>query len=104
MLPIAWVAEMAPSNYRFGPYEVDVPAHELRKHGLRIRLREKPFEILVCLLEHPDEVVTREYLQSRLWPEGVFVNFDDSLNTAVNRLRNALGEGARGRKYIKTLP
>ena len=95
---------MVSSNFRFGPYEVDLRAHELRKHGLRINLREKSFEILVCLLEHPNEVVTREELRRRLWPEDIFVNFDDSLNTAVNRLRDALGEGARGRRYIKTLP
>jgi TolB-like protein len=95
---------MASSSFRFGPYEVDLRAHELRKHGLRIKLREKSFEILLCLLEHPNEVVTREELRRQLWPEDVFVNFDDSLNTAVNRLRDALGEGARGRRYIKTLP
>ena len=94
---------MVLSSFRFGPYEVDLRAHELRKHGLRIKLREKSFEILVCLLEHPTEVVTREQLRRQLWPEDVFVNFDDSLNTAVNRLRGALGERARGRRYIETL-
>jgi len=104
MLPLAWVAEMVASSFRFGPYEVDLRAHELRKHGLRIKLREKSFEILVCLLEHPNEVVTREELRRQLWPKDVFVNFEDSLNTAVNRLRDALGEGARRRRYIKTLP
>ncbi|HYL85377.1 MAG TPA: winged helix-turn-helix domain-containing protein, partial [Candidatus Angelobacter sp.] len=95
---------MAPSGFRFGPYQVDVCAHELRKHGLRIKLREKSFEILVCLLEHSNDVVTRQQLRHQLWPEDVFVNFDDSLNTAVNRLRDALGEGSRGRRYIETLP
>src|SRR5215471_5544082 len=104
MLPLATVAEMLSSSFRFGPYEVDLRNHELRKHGLRIALREKSFEILVCLLEHSNEVVTREELRRQLWPEDVFVNFDDSLNTAVNRLRDALGEGARGRRYIRTLP
>jgi TolB-like protein len=104
MLPLATVAEMLSSSFRFGPYEVDLRTHELRKHGLRIALREKSFEILVCLLEHSNEVVTREELRRQLWPEDVFVNFDDSLNTAVNRLRDALGEGARGGRYIRTLP
>ncbi len=104
MLPFAGVVEMLSTSFRFGPYEVDVGAHELRKHGLRIKLREKSFEILVCLLEHPNEVVPREQLRRQLWPEDVFVNFDDSLNTAVNRLRDALGEGGRGRRYIETLP
>ncbi len=95
---------MLSSSFRFGPYEVDLRARELRKHGLRIKLREKSFEILVCLLEHPNEVVTREELRRQLWPEDVFVNFDDSLNTAINRLRDALGEGASERRYIETLP
>ena len=104
MLPVAWVAEMISSSFRFGPYEVDLRAHELRKHGLRIKLREKSFEILISLLEHPNEVVTREELRRQLWPKDVFVNFEDSLNTAVNRLRDALGEGARRRRYIETLP
>ena len=85
---------MVAAKFRFGPYEADVRTRELRKHGLRIKLREKSFEILTCLLERPNDVVTREELRRRLWPEGVFVNFDESLNTAVNRLRDALGERA----------
>lgn len=104
ILQAAWVTRMVPSGFRFGPYQVDVRTHELRKQGLRIKLRDKSFEILVCLLEHPNEVVTREQLRRQLWPEDVFVNFDDSLNTAVNRLRDALGEGPRKRRYIETLP
>jgi len=88
----------------FGPYEADARTGELRKHGLRIQLQEKSFEVLVALLEHPRELVTREELQHRLWPDGIFVKFDDSLNSAVNRLRDALCDGARHPRYIETLP
>ncbi len=95
---------MVTAQFRFGPYEADVRNRELRKRGLRIKLREKSFEILTCLLERPNDLVTREELQRRLWPEGVFVNFDESLNTAVKRLRDALGERAHRRRYIETLP
>jgi len=94
---------MLAARFRFGPYEANVRARELRKRGLRIKLREKSFEILACLLERPNDVVTREELRRRLWPEGVFVNFDESLNTAVGRLCNALGERAGRRRYIETM-
>ncbi len=90
-------------TFRFGPYGVDTRAGELRKGGLRIKVRQKSFEILRWLLEHPGELVTREELRHRLWPEGVFVSFDDSLNSAVNRLRDALGGGRSARRYIETL-
>ena len=90
--------------FRFGPYEVDVLAGELRKGGSQIRLRDKSFDVLVCLLEHAGELVTREELRRRLWPEGVFVEFDNSLNSAVNRLRDALRDRARKRRYIDTVP
>jgi TolB-like protein len=90
-------------TFRFGPYEADVRAGELRKDDLRIQLRDKSFEVLVCLLEHPGELVTREELRRRLWPEGVFVEFDNSLNSAVNRLRGALRDRARKPRYIETV-
>jgi TolB-like protein/tetratricopeptide (TPR) repeat protein len=94
----------AASKFRFGPYEADARAGELRKHGLRIQLQEKSFEVLVSLLEHSGELVTREELQHRLWPEGIFVDFDNGLNSAVNRLRDALRDGAHNPRYIETLP
>ena len=90
--------------FRFGPYEADPQTGELHKGGLRIRLRDKSFEILACLLEHPGEIVTRDQLRRRLWPEGVFVEFDNSLNSAVNRLRGALQDRSRKPRYIETLP
>ncbi len=72
---------------RFGVYEADLVSGELRKHGTRIRLQEKPFQVLALLLERAGEMVTREELRERLWPGDTFVDFDHGLNTAVNKLR-----------------
>jgi TolB-like protein len=89
---------------RFGPFEVDLRAGELRKHGVKIKLREQSFQILALLLEHPCEVVTREDLRARLWPNGVIVDFENNLNSAVTRLREALGDSTEKPRYIETLP
>ncbi len=89
---------------RFGDFEVDLAAGQLRRHGLRIGLRDKSFQILGSLLEQPGEVVTREHLQRRLWPSDVFVDFENNLNTAVARLREALGDSAERPRFIETLP
>ena len=89
--------------FRFGPYEADARSGELRKHGLRVQVQDKSFGVLVSLLEHPGELVTREELVKRLWPQGVFVDFDNSLNSAVNRLRDALRDRPRRPRYIETL-
>ncbi|MFB3826571.1 MAG: winged helix-turn-helix domain-containing tetratricopeptide repeat protein [Bryobacteraceae bacterium] len=89
--------------FRFGPYEADARSRELRKHGLRVQLQDKSFGLLVSLLEHDGELVGREELVKSLWPEGVFVNFQNSLNSAVNRLRDALRDRARRPRYIETL-
>ncbi|HVO80042.1 MAG TPA: winged helix-turn-helix domain-containing protein, partial [Terriglobales bacterium] len=75
---------------RFGSYEVDLSARQLRKRGVRINLRDQSFQVLATLLEHPGQVVTREELQRRLWHGDVFVDFENNLNTAVARLRGAL--------------
>jgi cholera toxin transcriptional activator len=88
---------------RFGVFAVDLAAGELRKNGARIRLQEQPFQILVFLLERPGEVVTREELRQKLWPADTFVDFDHSLNTAVNKLREALGDSASSPRYVETL-
>jgi TolB-like protein/tetratricopeptide (TPR) repeat protein len=90
--------------FRFGPYEVDARTRELRKTGLRIQLQEKSFQVLDALLEHPGELVSREHLRRRLWGEGVCVDFENGLNSAVNRLRDALRDRVRRPKYIETLP
>jgi eukaryotic-like serine/threonine-protein kinase len=89
---------------RFGVFEVDLRAGELRKQGLKIRLQEKPFQILAVLLGHPSEVVTRDELRQRLWAADTFVDFDHGLNTAINRLRESLGDSAENPRFIETLP
>jgi len=92
-----------PRIVRFGTFEVDVPTGELRKNGIKLKLQEQPFQVLCILLEHPGQVVTREELRSRLWPADTFVDFDHSLNAAVKRLRDALGESADAPVFIETL-
>ena len=88
----------------FGVFEVDLRAAELRKHGVRIKLQEQPFQILSLLLEHPGEVVTREELRGKLWPAHTFVDFDRSLNKAMTKLRAALGDSADSPRYVETIP
>ncbi len=89
---------------RFGSYEVDLRAGELRKKGFKIRLQEKPFQILAALLEHPGELVARKELQETLWSADTFVDFDGSLNAAVGKLREALGDSAENPRFVETLP
>jgi serine/threonine-protein kinase len=89
---------------RFGVFEVDPRTGELRKQGVRIKLRDQPFQILLLLLTHPGEVVSRDELQEQLWPGDTFVDFDRSLNKAVNHLRDALGDSAETPRFIETLP
>ncbi len=93
-----------PNIVRFDCYEVDLPAGQLYKHGTKISLREKSFQVLAALLEHPGEVVTREDLRRQLWREEVFVDFDNNLNTAIARLREALCDSADHPHFIETLP
>ena len=97
-------ADSPPRIVRFGNYEVDLPAGHLRKRGVKIRLRDQSVEVLAILLEHAGEVVTREDLRRRLWPEHVFVDFDSNLNTAIARLREALNDSAEHPRFIETLP
>jgi len=89
---------------RFDGFEVDLAAGQLRKRGIRIGLRDQPFQVLASLLEHPGQVVTRDDLRRRLWPGEVFVDFDNSLNIAIARLRTALGDSAEHPRFIETLP
>jgi cholera toxin transcriptional activator len=88
---------------RFGVFELDLSAGELRKNGAKLRLQEQPFQVLALLLERAGEVVTREDLRLKLWPADTFVDFDHSLNTAVNKLRETLGDSASSPRYIETL-
>lgn len=89
---------------RFGPFELDLDSGDLRKFGYRIRLQPKSFLVLRSLLENPGELVTREVLRSQLWPQNTFVEFESSLNVAVRRLREALGDQAQDPIYIETVP
>jgi Tol biopolymer transport system component/DNA-binding winged helix-turn-helix (wHTH) protein len=93
-----------PSVVRFGAYEADLLSGELRKSGIRLKIQDRPFQILAILLEQPGMVVTREQLQKRLWPEDTFVDFEHGLNTAINKLRDALSDEADNPRFIETLP
>ncbi len=90
-------------KYKFDEFEADVRAAELRHNGTRLKLQLQPFQLLLALLERPHDVVTREELRQRLWPEDTFVDFDHGLNTAVAKLRDVLGDSASSPKYIETV-
>jgi Tol biopolymer transport system component/DNA-binding winged helix-turn-helix (wHTH) protein len=92
-----------PKTLRFGLFELDIETRELRKSGMRIKLQDQPFQILAMLLERPGEIVTREELQKRLWPEDTFVDFDLSLNSAVKKLRQALSDDSENPRFVETL-
>jgi len=92
------------TTVRFDCYEVDLPARELYKSGIKINLRDKSFQVLAALLEHPGEVITRDALRQQLWRDEVFVDFDNNLNTAIARLREALCDSADHPRFIETLP
>src|SRR6266849_11207679 len=94
----------SPAILRFGVFEVDVRAGEVRRQGVRIKLQEQPFQVLTQLLKRPGEVVTREELRAQLWPSDTFVDFDNGLNTSINKLREALGDSADSPRFIETLP
>lgn len=100
---VAMVNEGVAKTARFGLFEVDLDSGELWKDGTRIRLQEQPFRVLAMLLERPGEMVTREQLRSQLWPGDTFVDFDHSLNTAVNKLREALGDAAANPRFVQTI-
>ena len=87
----------------FGSFEVDIVSGELRRQGVKIRLQDQPFRLLVLLLERAGDVVTREEVREKLWPADTYVDFDHSLNTAVRKLREALGDSAEAPRYVETL-
>jgi TolB-like protein/DNA-binding winged helix-turn-helix (wHTH) protein/Tfp pilus assembly protein PilF len=89
---------------RFGVFEVDLKVGELRKHGLRVKLSEQPFQVLAVLLEKPGEIITRDELRNRLWPGDTFVDFDHGLNNAVMRLREVLGDSSENPRFVETIP
>ena len=90
--------------FRFGIFEVDTVCGELRKHGSRIRLQEQPFQILVSLLDHAGELVSREELCHKVWAPDTFVDFEQGLGTAIKKLRQSLGDDADAPRYIETCP
>src|SRR5579864_3090046 len=89
--------------FRFGVFEADQHTGELRKQGRRMQLQGQPFDILIMLLERPGELVSRTQIRERLWPDGTFVDFDHSLNTAVNKIRDVLGDSASSPRFVETL-
>ncbi len=90
--------------FRFGVFELNEAAGELRKHGIRIKLHSQPFQVLLLLLDRPAELVTREEMRQRLWGDDTIVDFDHGLNTAVNKLREALGDAATRPRHVETVP
>jgi len=97
-------SQPSPSIFRFGLFELDQQAGELRREGTKIRLQEQPLQALQILLEHPGAIITREELQQKIWPTDTFVNFDHGINNAIKRLREALGDTADTPRYVETLP
>jgi DNA-binding winged helix-turn-helix (wHTH) protein len=91
-------------THRFGVFVVDTRAGELYRRGKKVKLQQQPLQVLVALVERPGEVVTREELRQRIWPADTFVDFEHSLNTAVKKLRQALGDRAGKSKFVETLP
>jgi len=92
-----------PRLFRFGPFEAEPETGELRKSGRKLRLQEKPFQVLVALLEQKGNLISRKALHERLWPGDTFVDFENGLNTAISKLREVLGDSAKDHRYIETL-
>jgi cholera toxin transcriptional activator len=97
------MSDSATSRYRFGVFEVDASTGELRKQGIRIKLNAQPFQVLLMLLDRPGEVLSREQLSQSLWSDGTFVDYEHGLNSAVNRIREALGDSASNPRFVETL-
>src|SRR5262245_47328095 len=93
-----------PIGYRFGLFEMDLRTEELRRNGLKLKLQEQPFRLLVILLENAPGLVTRDGLARQLWDKDTFVNFDHSLNIAMSKIRVALGDAAESARFVETLP
>lgn len=98
------MAETRPARrYRFGVFEADAATGELRKQGIRIKLNTQPFQVLAMLLERPGELLTRDEIAHELWPTGTFVDYEHGVNSAINRIREALGDTAASPRFIETL-
>lgn len=90
-------------RFRFGAFEADAATGELRRQGIRIKLNTQPFQLLLMLLERPGELLTRDEISRELWPDGTFVDFEHGVNSAVNRIREALGDTASSPRFVETL-
>jgi len=108
---VHWTKDMADDitgprsalRYRFGTFEADAATGELRKQGMRVKLNTQPFQVLLMLLARPGELLTREEISRQLWPDGTFVDYEHGLNSAVNRIRDALGDNASSPRFVQTL-
>src|SRR6266481_9957952 len=92
------------SLYRFGVFELEAHTGELRRNGIKLKLQDQPYQVLLKLLEYAGQTVTREQLRSALWPADTFVDFETGLNTAIKRLRETLGDSAENPTFIETIP
>src|ERR1700742_3437701 len=90
-------------RYRFGVFEADSTTGELRRKGVRVKLNAQPFQVLCMMLERPGELLTREEISRELWPDGTFVDYEHGVNSAVNRIREALGDTASNPRFVETL-
>src|SRR5579862_2079063 len=90
-------------RYRFGVFDADTATGELRRQGMRVKLNAQPFQVLCMLLERPGELLTRDEISRELWADGTFVDFDHGVNSAVNRIREALGDTAVSPRFVETL-
>lgn len=97
------VERAAARRYRFGAFEADGATGELRRQGVRVRIHAQPFQVLMMLVERPGQVVTREEISRELWPDGTFVDYEHGVNSAVNRVREALGDKANSPRFVETL-
>ena len=97
-------SSVRPRLLRFSVFEVDLRTGELRKQGLKVKLHGQPFQVLAMLLEHPGELLTREEIREKLWPGDTFIDFEQSVNTSIKRLREVLGDDAAAPRFIETLP
>ena len=91
-------------RYRFGPFELNTGEESLSRNGIRVKVQDLPYRLLVMLLERPGEIVTREEVRQRLWPENTFVEFDNSLGVAIRKVRDALNDDAEAPRYVETVP
>src|SRR5271155_6101876 len=92
------------TRYRFGPFELNTGEESLARNGTRVKVQDLPYRLLVMLVERPGEIVTREEMRQRLWPENTFVEFDNSLGVAIRKIRESLSDQAEAPRYVATIP